>query len=100
MITHQAVHQKPINWVGAHVSPGGQACTARQFLIWNPENKQNCMCRLVAHSKPPGYFWNFPEIQNLRYLATRNNVHSFHTSIINQLQISYEFSTPNLDSSL
>jgi len=96
----QAVHQKPRNWVGAQVLPGDQARTARRFLIWNPENKQNCMCRLTAHSKPPGDFWNFPEIQNSRYLATRNNVHSFHTSIINQLQISYEFSTPNLDSSL
>jgi len=82
------------------VSRSGQARTARRFLIWNPENKQNCMCRQAALSKPPGDFWNFPEIQNSRYLATRNNAQSFHTSIINQLQISYEFSTHNLVSLL
>jgi len=47
---------KPRNWVDSHVSPGGQARTARRFLIWNLETDRNGDGSLGDFEDLPGSF--------------------------------------------
>jgi len=44
------------------------------------------MGRLAGLNEPPDDFWKIYKNPKIEILATINNAHSFHTTIINQLQ--------------
>jgi len=53
----QTIHQNPKNCVDQLASHGGKTCTARQFLIGNPENTQKLHESPDGFEGPPSDFW-------------------------------------------